>query len=131
MYVFAEHVHNTYISHHVKLVYAKACTCYVRLMYMFDKHVHAYKHTETQYVIMRFLPPCTCLVFNSKKKFTYCLKYAITVGPLCLRCGAVVSPFHLRFKSVSAPFLRIGEKWDLHRICKGGRRDLHKTHVII
>ena len=29
MYVFAEHVHNTYISHHVKLVYAK----HVRVMY--------------------------------------------------------------------------------------------------
>ena len=88
-------------------------------MYMFDKHVHAYKHAETQYVIMRFLPPCTCLAFNSKKKFTYCLKYAITVGPLCLRCGSVVSPFHLRFRTVSPPFLRIGEKWDLQGRQKG------------
>ena len=100
MYVFAEHVHNTYISRHILFVYAKACTCYVRLMYMFDKHVHAYKHAETQYVIMQFLPPCTCLAFNSKKKFTYCLKYAITVGPLCYRYNTVPGPFQNRFTSV-------------------------------
>ena len=110
---------NTYISRHVLFVHAKACTCYVRLMYELDKHVHAYKHAETQYVIMQFLPPCTCLAFNFKKKFTFRQKYAITVGPLCLRCATVIIPFHLRFKTVPSPFRRMGEKWDLHRTCKG------------
>ena len=70
MYVFAEHVHNTYISRHILFVYVKACTCYVRLMYVLGKHVHAYKHLDTQYVITRIIPPCTCSAFNSKKKFT-------------------------------------------------------------
>lgn len=57
MYMFAGHVHNTYISRHILFVYAKACTCYVRLMYELDKHVHAYKRLDTQDVIIRILPP--------------------------------------------------------------------------
>jgi hypothetical protein len=31
----------------------------------------------------------------------------------------VDSPFFLRYKSVSNPLLIMGEKWDLHGICKG------------
>ena len=44
--------------------------------------------------------------------------------------ASVPPPFHLRFKSVSGPFQngeQIGGKWDLHRICKGGRRELEGT----
>ena len=39
--------------------------------------------------------------------------------------ASVVVPFQIRSKSVSGPFLRMGGKWDLHRTCLGGRRELH------
>ena len=36
-------------------------------------------------------------------------------------CYAFASgPLYFRSKSVSSPFLRMGEKWDLVGICKGG-----------
>ena len=55
----------------------KVCTCCVRLVYVLDKHVHAPKPFDTQFVIPSKIPPCTCLAFNSKKKFTCNLYIAI------------------------------------------------------
>jgi hypothetical protein len=43
---------------------------------------------------------------------------------LSLQSSSDVPPFYLRSRSVVSPFLRIGEKWDLHGICKGIKRDL-------
>ena len=48
----------------------KACTRCVRLVYVLDKHVHAPKPSDRQFVIPLKIPPCTCLAFNSKKKYT-------------------------------------------------------------
>ena len=31
----------------------------------------------------------------------------------------LLPPFQVRFRSVVSPFPIMGEKWDLHRICKG------------
>ena len=55
----------------------KTCTSCVRLVYVLDKHVHAPKPFDTQFVIPLKIPPCTCLAFNSKKKFTCNLDIAI------------------------------------------------------
>ena len=38
--------------------------------------------------------------------------------------SSLSGPFQVRFRSVPSPFLRIGEKWDLHRTCIGLAWDL-------
>ena len=52
---------------------------------------------------------------------------------LIFHFSLTLPPFHLRFKSVSGPFQngeQIGGKWDLHRIYKGGRRELHRNEIV-
>ena len=92
---------------------AKTCTCCVWLVYVLDKHIHALKLFGTQSVISRFLPPCTCLAFNSKKR----VHRWLVIPLLLLRFRFAINPLQIRSKFVASPFLGMGEKWDLHRIC--------------
>ena len=50
--------------------------------------------------------------------------YGSFMPSLCLRYPFASSPLYLRYKTVPNPFLRIGDKWDLHRIYKGFAREL-------
>ena len=60
MYVFIEVVHESYMVVHA------LCMCHVRLMYVFEQHVHGTKILVSQFVTPLKMPPCTCLRQNSK-----------------------------------------------------------------
>ena len=44
--------------------------CYVRLMYVFNKHIHVSKLSDNLIVIPLFWGTCMCLAFNAQKKRT-------------------------------------------------------------
>ena len=101
---------------------AKTCTCCVWLVYVLDKHIHALKLFGTQSVISRFLPPCTCLAFNSKKKFTCGL------SSLCF--SFVSGSLLIRFKSVPNSLQVRSLEWEKNGICIGFARELHGSSRI-
>ena len=95
---------------------AKTCTCCVWLVYVLDKHIHALKLFGTQSVIFWFLPPCTCLAFNSKKKFTCGLSslcFSFVSGSLLIRFKSVPNSMHVR-----------SLEWEKNGICIGFAREL-------
>ena len=97
---------------------------------MLDKHIHAPKHFDTQCVIMHFYPRVYVWRLILKKITpvisTLQIKGIKYMALLCLRSASAAfasSPLYLRYKTVPNPFLRIGEKWDLHRVSKGTARE--------
>ena len=93
-------------------------------MYVLDKHIHAHELSNAQIVTPQFIPPCTCLAINSKKKialaiYTLQITGSKSVVPLCLQCIfdvpslclRILPPFQVRFKSVSNPFRVRSSEW--------------------
>ena len=103
-------------------------TTHVRVMYMLDKHVHALNLLDINIDRSNF-PEHVRVWRLILKKITLVISTLQIKGIkymalLCLRSAFASSPLYLRYKTVPNPFLRIGEKWDLHRIYKGFAREL-------
>ena len=101
-------------------------TTHVRVMYMLDKHVHALNLLDINIDRSNF--PEHVRVWRIKKKKNHTCNLDITnqgykiygsfMPSLCLRSAFASSPLYLRYKTVQNMFIRIGEKWDLHRVWK-------------
>ena len=110
--------------------------CYVRLMYVFNKHVHATKLSGILIVIPPFGGTCTCLTFNSKKKSYTEIVVVFLEKQSCskilffvfLRCKSQAIPMQIPCNSHFPPILRNGPETDLKRRWNGPITDSQRNY---
>jgi len=95
---------------------------------MFDKHIHASKPFDSQFVIPHFSPACMCLAFNSKKNSlvisTLQFRGIYIVVLFFLFCSSSLALLHLRSSFASKPFQVRFIEWAKNGSCIEFGRDL-------
>ena len=119
----------TGIINNLPILLGNAIGAIILYFYPIDKAVEVVEKKLNTPLYITFINAFICgiLIYAAVECFKYGKEYMVL---LCLRYVFASGPLYLRYRTVPNPFLRIGEKWDLHRTCMGGRREeLHWNHI--